>query len=214
MTLDQTTVDLVQAEAGAGPRDLAVRQLVAIDAFHRARRRAEHAAGSAAGSRESRLDAARRLDVVRRQHAAIVARTDASLRASHEVVERSGRPRAVVVHRSDWFGRTVSVGLVEQGFRLLAQLDNGADAVGAVIAEQPELLLIEDPLPMMTGEQVLQEVRRYSPDTVVAVQTSDSRAMAALLEAGAGSVFTRQVAPLDVARDLAALLGAQPLVSA
>ena len=59
--------------------------------------------GRAASSREARLDAARRLDVVRRQHAAIVARTDASLRASREAL--AGQPRAVVVHRNDWFSR-------------------------------------------------------------------------------------------------------------
>lgn len=214
MTDEQnTTVDLVGAEVGVAHAPLAVRQLEAIDAFHRARRRAEQAAVTAAGSREARLDAARRLDVVRRQHAAIITRTDTSLRAGREVV-RATRPRAVVVHRGDWFGRAIVRALSEHRFHLLAQLDNGADAVGAAVAEQPELLLLEDPLPMMTGEQVVTEVRRYSPATVVAVQTSDSRAMATLLDAGAGSVFSRRVAPLDVARDLAALLGAQRLVDA
>lgn len=183
------------------PLDLATRQLGAIDAFNRARRTAVQAAASAQGSREMRLDAARRLDVLRRQHDAVVATTDEALRSSRDTLRRAGVVRTVVVHRSTWFSRTLTSALLDEGFTVLAQLDNGADAVGMSIAEQPDLLLMEDPLTMMSAEQVVQEVRRYCPSTFVAVQ-ADARGMAALLGAGAGSVFSRQITPLDVARSL------------
>ena len=196
-----------------GATDVAVRQVRAIDAFHRARHAAEQAAACTASSRETRLDAARRLDVVRRQHATIVERTDAALRNAGDVVARSGSPRAVVAHRDDWFGRTLARALDDQGFRLLARLGNGAEAVGATVAEQPEVLVLEDPLPMMTGQQVVTEVRDYAPHTVVAVHASDPRATARLLQAGADRVFGRQATPADVAQDLGLLLGARPLAA-
>lgn len=200
--------DLVTSTAPTGtteliaPVELATRQLQAIDSFNRARRMAVSAAASAQGSREMRLDAARRLDVMRRQHDAVVATTDDALRSSRDTLRRAGTIRTIVVNRNTWFTRKLTSALLDQGFLVLAQLDNGADAVGTVVAEQPDLLLMEDPLPMMTAEQVVREVRRYSPATFVAVQ-ADSHGTAALLEAGASTVFTRQVTPADVARNLA-----------
>jgi CheY-like chemotaxis protein len=151
-----------------------------------------------------RLDAARRLDVLRRQHEAVVATTDEALRTSRDLL-RSSTTRAVVVHRNPWFTRKLSDALASEGIDVLAQLDNGADAVGMVVAEQPDLLLLEDPLPMMTAEQVVHEVRTYSPHTFVAVQ-ADTGAIGQLLSAGAGSVFTRQITPVSLARDLADVL--------
>lgn len=188
---------------------LAVRQLAAMDAFHEARRDAEAAARTAVGSREARLDAARRLDVVRRQHEALIARTVAALEDSVALMGPT-RPRAVVVHRNAWFRDRVAAALEDEGIVVLARLDNGADAVGAAVAEQPELLLLEDPVPMMTGEQVVREVLHYSPGTLIGVQAPDERSVRHLLAAGAGAVFARQVPPVDVARALAdALLAHQ-----
>ena len=188
--------------------DLAVRQVAAIDAFNRARALAEAAVASTTASREARLDAARRLDVVRRQHAALVERTRASFDLSHELLTGCG-PRAVVVHRDPWFTDRVCGALVTQGFTVVAQLDNGADAVGAVVAEQPDLLLLGDPVPMMTGTGVVQEVLRWSPQTFVAVQAGDPRSREALVAAGVGSVFSRSVPPHDVASGLADALTAR-----
>jgi CheY-like chemotaxis protein len=192
------------ATAPAHPADLPTRQIAAIDAFNRARRTAQAASAAALGSREMRLDAARRLDVLRRQHEAVVATTDEALRTSRDLL-RASSSRAVVVHHNPWFTRKVSDALADEGIVVLAQLDNGADAVGMVVAEQPDLLLLEDPLPMMTAEQVVHEVRTYSPHTFVAVQ-ADASAIGQLLGAGAGSVFTRHITPVSLARDLAGVL--------
>lgn len=187
------------------PADLPTRQLAAIDAFNRALRLAQGASAAALGSREMRLDAARRLDVLRRQHEAVVATTDEALRTSRDLLREPRTARAVVVHRNPWFTRKISDALAGEGIAVLAQLDNGADAVGTAVAEQPDLLLLEDPLPMMTAEQVVQEVRTYSPRTFLAVQ-ADASAIAPLLGAGAGSVFTRQITPVSLAHDLAGVL--------
>ena len=91
---------------------------------------------------------------------------------------------------------------------MVARLDNGADAVGLSVAEQPDLLLVEDALAMVPGEQVVRDVRRFCPHTVVAAQASHSGRIGPLLEAGATTVFSRQVSGPDVARAMLRLLAA------
>jgi CheY-like chemotaxis protein len=188
--------------------DLARQQLAAIDRWHEARRATQESAESTAASREARMDLARRLDVVRTEHRAIVERTDAQLRSSVELLHRTSPRRAIVVHRNSWFMDKVATDLGLRGICVVARLSNGAEAVGAVVAEQPDLLLVEDSLPMMSGEDVVREVRTFAPLTRIGAQVAYEDRVAALLEAGAHSAYTRRVPPADVAAALAGLLPA------
>ena len=182
-------------------------QISAIDRWNSARRVAEAAAQSAARSREARLDLSRRMDISRREHAALVSRTDDHLRASARTLATTAPRRAVLVHRHEWFRERVARSLHERGIHVVAQLDNGADAVGVVIAEQPDLLLVEDSLAMLSGEEVLRSVSTYAPATVSAAQVAHDDRMGALLDAGAHAVWVRRVPPQDVAVQLAQLVG-------
>ena len=185
--------------------DLLHDQLAAIDAWNAARRAAERAAeAELAGtpSRELRLDVSRRLDVVRRQHEALVGRTEQHLRDGAKVSAAPAAARAVVVHRNDWFRGKVAAGLVAAGVEVAAILDNGADAVGIAVAEQPDLLLVEDRLPMLHGDDVLRQVLAYSPRTIAAAQVAFEESAPALLAAGAGVAFPRRVPPGEVVQDL------------
>ncbi len=208
-------IDRADAEAAATvshqPRsdlDLARQQLDAIDRWHRARRATQASAQRSAASRESRMDLARRLDIIRAEHRAIVSRTDAQLRSSVELLRRASPLRAVVVHRNPWFTDKVVSDLGLRSIEVVAMLTNGAEAVGAVIAEQPDLLLVEDSLPMVSGEDVVREVRSFAPSTRIGAQVAYDDRIAAMLEAGAHSVCTRRVPPADVAAALAGLLPA------
>jgi DNA-binding NarL/FixJ family response regulator len=89
---------------------------------------------------------------------------------------------------------------------VVARLTNGAEAVGAVVAEQPDLLLVEDSLPMMSGEDVVREVRTFAPLTRIGAQVAHDDRIAAMLDAGAHSAYTRRVPPADVAAALVGLL--------
>ncbi|MCW2606416.1 MAG: hypothetical protein JWO60_1109 [Frankiales bacterium] len=186
---------------GGGERlsALAQRQLAAIESFQQARRALEAVEPEVSAPRDARLDLARRLDVVRRQHAALVERTQQALALGLDLAD-TGRPRALVVHRSTWYAERLSSALVEEGVVVLARLENGADAVGACVADQPDLLLLEDPLPMMTGEQIVREVARWSPQTCVCVQSDDAGLAEQLRRAGAREVLGRQAPPVQVAR--------------
>ena len=173
-------------------------QVSGIDAWNRARRDVESWAADA-GSREMRLDRARRLDVVRRQHRALVEWTDRRLREPGGCLELTPAPRAVVVHRNDWFKDKLCAGLRAGGVVVVAALSNGADAVGVVVAEQPDVLLLEDKLPMLGGLDVLAEVRRHAPKTLVTVQVGNDWEIGPFLDAGAHTAFTRRIPPADIA---------------
>ncbi len=85
-------------------------------------------------------------------------------------------------------------------------LENGAEAVGFVIAEQPDLLLVEDSLSMMSGEDVLRSVLPYAPHTVCVAQVAHEDRVGALIEAGARMVWTRRAAPAELAAALRELV--------
>ena len=205
-TVDATAVPVQHAGDSRSDLDLARQQLAAIDRWHAVRRAAREAAERTATSRESRMDVARRLAVIRAEHKAIVERTDAQLRTSVELLQRTAPRRAIVVHRNAWFVDKVATDLTLRSIDVVARMTNGAEAVGAVVAEQPDLLLVEDSLPMMSGEDVVREVRTFAPSTLIAAQVAHDDRIAAMLEAGAHSACTRRVPPADVAATLADLL--------
>jgi CheY-like chemotaxis protein len=186
--------------------ELAAQQLRAIDRFNTARRLAERAAAAASRSREMRMDATRRLEVLRREHAAVVARAHEQLRLTGDLLCTTAAQRVVLAHRNAWFVGKVSRALEDEGLQVVAQVDNGADAVGVIVCEQPDLVLVEETLAMVPGEAVVREVRALSPQTLVAAQVQHADRSAALREAGASLVFTRAVGPLDVALGVASLL--------
>ena len=186
--------------------ELAARQTAAVHAWNDVRAVREQAASVASDSREARQELGRRMDVIRRSHAALRARTD--LKRQQFVHQPGGQaPRRVVLaHRQEWFRQRMSAELVTLGLEVLAELDNGADAVGVCVAEQPDLLFVEDSLPMVAGEAVIREVLQFAPGTVAGVQVGYDERMTALYEAGAAVVFRRQVPPAEVARELGQLV--------
>lgn len=186
--------------------ELVQRQLEAVDRWNVARRASEEATSTLTRTREARLDRDRLLGVVRREHEAIVARTQQQLETGAVRISGDGCPRAVVAHRNTWFAGKVCDVLEEQGVQVVARLENGADAVGTCIAEQPDLLLVEDSLPMLSGAQVVRKVTTWSPDTVAAAHVGHDAAVAALLEAGARTAWTRRVPPADVGLQLSRLV--------
>lgn len=202
--------DAPSMQPAARPRrtiDVEVQQLAAIDRFHRCRKLTEAAAESNARTREDRLDLARRRDVLHRQHEAMVAQSHGQLCLTANVLSLMAQPRVVLAHRSEWFAGKVGVLLEDAGVHIAATVSNGADAIGAAIAEQPDLVLVEDLLEMVSGAEVIAQVRDFCPDTLLAAQVPYSDDAPGLLQAGAAAVFTRKTPPADVARDVLHLLG-------
>ena len=183
-------------------------QLAAIDAWNRARRACEEAEASVDMTREMRLDVSRRMEARRREQAAVVARADAHLRASGTVVAKNAAPRAVLAHRSTWLRDKVAARLTDSGVTVVASLEDGADAAGVVVVEQPDLVLVEDRLPTLPGQELVRRVRSFSPRTLVGVHVLDGGAVAPFMDAGAQAVFTRRIPPVEIADELLTCLKA------
>lgn len=190
--------------------DRAAAQLRGIERLTQARQMAEEAAAVAGRSREMRMDAVRELEVLRRQQDALVARTQEQLRVCGMHPLGIAETTVVLVHRNEWFVGRLSEALRAGGCVVLSDVVNGVDAVGVVVAEQPDLVLIEGRVAMLPGEQVIRQIRSLCPTTIIAAQVGYSDSVGAMLDAGASTVFTRQVPPAEVAAALLSLVQARP----
>jgi hypothetical protein len=188
--------------------DLAIEQLAAMARFHERRQAAEAAAASLTGSREQRMDAARRLSVLQRQHNALIEWSQRQFRgAGDRSVLLPTEHRALLGHRNSWFADKLTAALGEHRVQVLTCCENGADLIGTAVAEQPDVVLVEDGLQMMATEAVVHALRALCPRTLIAAQVDYSDRIPALIQAGANHVFVRQTPPTDVAAALAELLG-------
>lgn len=185
--------------------DLLVHQLHGIQAWNRYRRDRQQVLLAAELSREGRLDAARAREALDRTHASLVGHLDQALAADVDTLRMPG-PRAVLVHRQEWFAEKMTQALSELGVLVVAACDNGADALGILIAEQPDLVLVEESLPMATGEAVLTDAWRFCPATALVAQAASGDRIGDFLDAGARIAVTRQVPPADLAAQMFDLL--------
>jgi CheY-like chemotaxis protein len=187
------------------PVELVRGQLAGLDAWQReaaARRPGERARLT----REQRLDLSRRSAAERHEQQALQRRAGEQMTRCDQLLHVPLRTRAVLAHRSPWVRDKLEACLQARGVDVLASQDDGADAVAAVVLEQPDLVLLEDRLPTLTGLQVVHRVRRCAPRTAVGVQLLDAGAAAAMLEGGADAVFMRSVAADEMVDALLGLL--------
>jgi DNA-binding NarL/FixJ family response regulator len=112
----------------------------------------------------------------------------------------------VVSHRQEWFSGNMVGGLRAGGVAVVAELQNGADALGVVVAEQPDVLLVEDEVPMVSGLELTEAAARYAPSTLVVVQVEHDWDIGPFLDAGATTVCTRRTPPARILADLLAAL--------
>ena len=199
--------DHIGAAARRSELDVLKAQVQALEAWNRAQRLSEPLGEAVSITREMRLDLARRMEARRREHDALIARADAQLRASGDVLASAMAPRAVLAHRNAWLRDKVAARLADRGVVVVGAFEDGADAAGTIVIEQPDLVLVEDRLPTVTGIDVVRRAQTYAPSAFVAAHVMDSADIEAMVEAGADAVFTRRIPPLEIADELLACLG-------
>ena len=168
--------------------DRIVRQVLAIDGWNTARRERQRLLQAGPASRAAKEAAARQADMLRRTQQAIESH------AARELARALGplllpTATAVVAHRHPWYADEVARLLKERGVTVVGCTDNGADALGVIVAEQPDIVLIGDRLAMMTGEVLLQEARVVAPCSRQVIQTSSEQAAERLREQVASVFF-------------------------
>ncbi len=146
-------------------------------------------------AREARQEHERRLAVRERELTALLRRQE--LRDS-SAEDQDDRPRAVVLHRQPWTRSALCAELERAGVVVVADLDDGASGLGTVVAEQPDLVFVEQQLPWVDGFEVVRQVVRYAPATRIAVHLDQPGAEAAARAAGADEVFARSTRATDM----------------
>ena len=153
--------------------------------------------------REAQMDARRRLAGLHRIRSAVAACEESR---SNGLVASEDRLRAVIVHRSTWLRARLAEELQRLGIQVVGEGEDGAVAVAMALVDQPELLILEDRLPWVTPLEVVEEVHKYAPNTVVVVQIEDSVEAEEMVAAGATAVFSRTVHPDELSAACADLV--------
>ena len=204
LTPHATMEHVMDSSASSSSRtqiDLVARQLAGIEAWT-AQLHDDDVDTTITMTRELRLDADRRLEARKREQQAVLARAAEHLRASGAVLSGRAPVRAVLVHRNAWLRDRVSTGLRAAGVSVVEEFEDGADAAGTIVVEQPDLVLVEDRLPTLPGLEVIRRVRRFAPSTLVGAHVLDGVGVGSALDAGAQAVFTRRTRPADIATEL------------
>lgn len=114
----------------------------------------------------------------------------------------------LVVHRHRWFTDPLCRSLADDDTAVPYVIADGADGIGIMVAEQPDVVVIEDRLSSVTAVDFVTRARRLAPRTAVAVQITTAQTSTEVLTAGASAVFTRRLGPEDAAQHVKALLTA------
>lgn len=162
-----------------GPADRLLRQVEAIDAWNCDRRAREQALAPAHLTRHDRMDVTRQFEVLRRTQDAIADRAARALRGEVGPI-RVPPLTGVIAHRHAWFAEKLAVLLGARGVTIVACTDNGADALGAVVAEQPDVVLTSDRLAMISCDALLEQTRLFAPLALRVVQGCDGQPSDAL----------------------------------
>lgn len=173
-----------------------VRQLYALDAWNAFRQQRERQLTAADLSRDEQMFARFEIESMLRTHAAVLERVALALASAGDGAG-SPSPTVVIAHRSLWFGDRVRQALEASGMQVLECTDNGAAALGVIIAEQPDCVFASDRLAMVSGEQLVAQATWYAPLTQLFVHAEESPE-ASFQRAGC-VVLTSRHRPIEVA---------------
>lgn len=98
---------------------------------------------------------------------------------------------------------------------VVGEAENGVEAIALGKSLQPGLLLLDAGMPLSRGMEVYGEVRRWSPDTRIAVVTgfTAARGLADWIAAGADGVFLKTCPPDEMVKGFGLILSGERYVS-
>ena len=135
---------------------------------HSVNTRLAQLSAESAVSREQLLDRGR----LRHGLQQALARYEDCVRTSADLA--GGAPAVLIAHRQSWFVAKLEATLARSGVAVTAACDNGADALGLLIATQPAVLIAEQRLALIDGEELAEQARQYAPSTAVALHSREA----------------------------------------
>lgn len=99
---------------------------------------------------------------------------------------------------------------------VVGEAENGMEAITLGKSLRPSLLLLDAGMPLSRGVEVFGEVRRWSPDTKVAVVTGFNAAgsLAEWVAAGVDGLFLKSCTPDEMAKGFALILTGETYIAA
>jgi DNA-binding NarL/FixJ family response regulator len=116
-------------------------------------------------------------------------------------------------------------GIVRSGLRLLldrqsdievvAEAEDGIDALEKVVAEKPDVAILDVAMPRMTGLQATHEIKKQAPDTQVLILSmhDDERYLFEALKAGASGYVLKQKADRELLDAVRAVGRGEPFLT-
>ena len=112
---------------------------------------------------------------------------------------RPSRPTAVIaddheIVRSGLRRALETPGLIEpDGIEVVGEAVNGIETIERVKTMRPDLLLLDVSMPLASGAEVVLDIRRWSPDTRIAVVTAVDApgVLAGLVDSGVHGLFSK-----------------------
>jgi DNA-binding NarL/FixJ family response regulator len=103
----------------------------------------------------------------------------------------------------------------QDDMRVVAEADDGVDALELSQAERPDVAVLDVSMPRMTGLQAAREIRAHSPDTRVLLLSmhDDERYFFEGLEAGAAGYVLKRAADTDLIEALRTVAGGRTFLS-
>ena len=96
---------------------------------------------------------------------------------------------------------------LEGDFRVLAEADDGAEAVQATLTHRPDVLVIDLEMPKVDGLEAVAEIRRALPDQVILMLTRHARpgVLRSALKLGVQGFASKSAEPSHIAEVITAL---------
>lgn len=101
------------------------------------------------------------------------------------------------------------------GVKVVGEAENGVEAIALGKTLRPNLMLLDAGMPLSRGMEVYGEVRRWSPDTKIAVVTgfTATRGLADWIAAGVDGLFLKSCPPEEMAQGFAMILQGERVVA-
>jgi len=103
----------------------------------------------------------------------------------------------------------------QEGIRVVAEAEDGVDAVEAAIKHKPDVAVLDVSMPRMTGIQATHEIKQHLPDTAVVLLSmhDDQRYFYDALKAGAAGYVLKRSADTQLVEAIHAAIRGEPFIS-
>ena len=103
----------------------------------------------------------------------------------------------------------------QEGMQVVAEAEDGVDAVQAVLRERPDAVVLDVSMPRMTGIQATHEIKQHLPGVAVVLLSmhDDQRYFYEALKAGASGYVLKRSADKQLVDAIRAAMRGEPFIS-